>query len=188
MEANLLKSAPMGVVLTLALLCSSGPDAASSASGNKRKEVTTIAPALLKPALSSSPERDPFGLKPAVSAAQTPRPAAPKALAVPLVKIAPPAVDLSALLRGLTLSATCVSAGGGTAIINGQLYGVGDHLKGTGDTQSLIVNEIRYDRVVLRREEQSIELVFADRPTRVSPARVKADKVAASPPPRTKPK
>ena len=186
MGNNFGKSAPVLVVLTLAgYCCWSALDGTSAGSADKRNEVPTIAPALLKPALPAAPERDPFGMKSAalVATKEGTKLVAPGSTdKTPLEKPAsPPPVDLAALLRGLTLSATCVSDGGGTAIINGKLYGAGEALRGAGGAQTLLVEEIHHDRVVLRHEEQTMELVFANRSTRT-------DKPAPARPPKTKAK
>jgi hypothetical protein len=176
---------------TLAMLCLTGYccwlGSAEPAAAKHGGRVPVLAGSLLTSAAAPEPARDPFGLRraapPAPPAAPKPPPPPPPPPAQ--AKKAPPKekparprptpAALAALARGLTLKAVCASAGGGTALINGQFYRPGDAVKGAGaGGGALVVARVDADRVLLRHEDQQVELKFpeaAAKSARKAPAR-----------------
>ena len=127
----------------------------------KENKLPVISQALLSPPAEPAPERDPFkqpGDKKwsaALAGQGTKKPAAPRALA-----------DANPL-GNQVLGATYIRGDRRLALISGHIYAEGEQLKGQNSSVSpLTVARICPDKVLLRRDGETLELKYAAAPPR----------------------
>jgi len=162
MRPLLIRLAPTAFVVALTAYCCGLTTVNPPTGGKGGRKGAALDPALLEPGGTADPGRDPFGLHDASSLIGKQKSVPPP---VKAVRAAPP--DLAGLVRGLSLKATCVREDGGVAVINGQFYNQGQTVKMSGaGAFALVVAQVCEDRVVLRLEDQTVELKFSDQATK----------------------
>jgi hypothetical protein len=167
MKPILTKLAPTGLILALIVYCCDLP------AGDRKVEkpidkAQSFDAKLLASTSAPAPNRDPFGLKDEIPPAP---PAKRNETSGPIAAVTPAKkdsiestkhaakVNLSGLVSGLSLKATCASENGGTALINGKFYNQGDTVK-SKDSVALVVDRVYEDRVLLRHGDETAELKF----------------------------
>src|ERR1051326_2758281 len=125
-QAKLMKMAPTAVVLAIAGYgVWANQDETKSA--EKGEALPTVTAAQLTPTVPAPIARDPFTLK---ADNRVVKPKTEPKHSQPVKPEGPTPAELAALVHGLTLNGTYVSDGKGMAIINGNVYAVGEKLQG----------------------------------------------------------
>jgi hypothetical protein len=163
MSERIGKIVPTAIVAAvLAYLCWPYVNESTGAAEEKKEnKLPVISQALLSPPAEPAPERDPFRQRgdkkwsAALTGQGTKKAAAPRALA-----------DVNPL-GSQVLGATYIRGDRRFALISGHIYAEGEQLKGQSSLVSpLTVARIFPDKVLLRRDGETLELKYAAAPPR----------------------
>jgi hypothetical protein len=148
---------------------------------------------MLRPVLATKPTRDPFQ----GAASKEPRQSQPVAATRPQQNTAKEASRTETVRKAVAsrwrLNGTCLGGVSPLAIIDGELYTVGDRLKTAKSSSEaktppttpaapvVFVSRILADRVILKVDQETVELTFLDRDT-PRPASTATSKPAAKTP------
>ena len=155
------KLAPTGVVVALVGLCCWPhlTDSEVRLDMQQENDLPQVTQSLLSPDILPAPDRDPF---------RDMRINSTGGMQEQLATTAGPGtgggsseIDIAAELSKLVLNATYVRGDRRVALINGELYALGETLDGSpSGSQTFIVMQISLHKVLLKRQGQTVELSY----------------------------